>query len=65
MPSLQALNTSINDYLASMYSEGALNEEQAAQSAGMLYILCDIDRIGVKELKKEPDLCVYLPDESG
>ena len=55
----------------------------------MLYILCDIDRIGqlalditenlqvqnkgklkyskeaVKELKKAPDLCVYLPDESG
>ena len=44
--SLQALNTSINDYLASMYSEGVLNEEQAAQSAGMLYILCDIHRIG-------------------
>ena len=44
--SLQALNTSINDYLASMYSEGVLNEEQAAQSAGILYILCDIDRIG-------------------
>ena len=44
--SLQALNTSINDYLASMYSEAVLNEEQAAQSAGMLYILCDIDRIG-------------------
>ena len=44
--SLQALNTSINDSLASMYSEGVLNEEQAAQSAGMLYILCDIDRIG-------------------
>lgn len=44
--SLQALNTSINDYLASMYSEGVLNEEQAAQSAEMLYILCDIDRIG-------------------
>ena len=44
--SLQALNTSINDYLASMYSAGVLNEEQAAQSAGMLYILCDIDRIG-------------------
>ena len=44
--SLQALNTSINDYLASMYSEGVLNEEQVAQSAGILYILCDIDRIG-------------------
>ena len=44
--SLQALNTSINDYRASMYSEGVLNEEQAAQSAGILYILCDIDRIG-------------------
>ena len=40
--SLQALNTSINDYLASMYSEGVLNEEQAAQSAGMLYIVCEL-----------------------
>ena len=57
--SLQALNTSINDYLASMYSEGVLNEEQAAQSAGMLYILCDIDRIGQLALDITVNLQVH------
>ena len=44
---LQKLYVSINDYLASMYSEGVLTEEQASQSAGVLYVLCDIDRIGI------------------
>lgn len=43
---LQKLYASINDYFASLYSGGVLTEEQAAQSAGMQYILCDIDRIG-------------------
>ena len=33
---LQKLYVSINDYLASMYSEGVLTEEQASQSAGVL-----------------------------
>ncbi len=44
---LQKLYVSINDYLASMYSEGVLTEEQASQSAGVLYVLCDIARIGI------------------
>lgn len=39
------LSGSINEYLASMFSEGVLTEEQAAQSAGIMYVLCDIDRI--------------------
>lgn len=43
---LQKLYASINDYFASLYSGGVLTEEQASQSAGMQYILCDIDRIG-------------------
>lgn len=43
---LQKLYASVNDYFASLYSGGVLTEEQAAQSAGMQYILCDIDRIG-------------------
>lgn len=43
---LQKLYTSINDYFSSMYSGGVLTEEQASQSAGMQYILCDIERIG-------------------
>lgn len=40
------LNTRINDYMASMFSEGVLTEEQATQSVGIMYVLCDIDRIG-------------------
>lgn len=43
---LQKLYASVNDYFASLYSRGVLTEEQASQSAGMQYILCDIDRIG-------------------
>lgn len=43
---LQKLYASVNDYFASLYSGGVLTEEQASQSAGMQYILCDIDRIG-------------------
>ena len=43
---LQKLYASVNDCFASLYSGGVLTEEQASQSAGMQYILCDIDRIG-------------------
>lgn len=41
------LNTSITDYLSELYSEGVLTEEQAAQSTGMIYVLCDIDRMAM------------------
>ena len=41
------LNTSITDYLSEMYSEGVLTEEQAGQSTGMIYVLCDIDRMAM------------------
>lgn len=40
------LNKSINDYLATLFAEGVLTEKQASQSAGIMYVLCDIDRIG-------------------
>lgn len=40
------LNKSINDYLATVFAEGVLTEKQASQSAGIMYVLCDIDRIG-------------------
>ena len=39
------LNTSSTDYLSAMYSEGVMTEEQAAQSTGIIYVLCDIDRM--------------------
>lgn len=42
-----SLNQSINEYLAAVFSEGVLTEEQATQSAWMMYVLCDVDRIGM------------------
>ena len=41
-----AMNQSINEYLAAIFAEGVLTEEQATQSTGLMYVLCDIDRIG-------------------
>ncbi|MGN0514492.1 MAG: Na/Pi cotransporter family protein [Lachnospiraceae bacterium] len=40
------LSQKINDYLASMFAEGVMTEEQANESTSLLYVLCDIDRIG-------------------
>ena len=40
------LSQNINDYLTAMFSEGVMTEEQANDSASLLYVLCDIDRIG-------------------
>ena len=39
------LNQSINDYLAAVFAEGVVTEDQAIQSTGIMYVLCDIDRI--------------------
>lgn len=39
------LNESITEYLSTMYSEGVLTEEQATQTAGIMYVLCDVDRM--------------------
>ena len=40
------LSESINEYLGALFSDGKLTEEQATKSAGIMYVLCDIDRIG-------------------
>ena len=37
---------SIMEYLANLFSAGVLTEEQATQTAGLMYILSDIDRMG-------------------
>lgn len=55
------LNESITEYLSSMYSEGVLTEEQANQSTGIMYVLCDIDRIAV--LCKEISESVFSQKE--
>lgn len=40
------LYDSIMEYLANLFSAGVLTEEQATQTAGLMYILSDIDRMG-------------------
>lgn len=42
-----ALYEHINEYLVALFAEGVLTESQANDSAGLMYILCDIDRIGI------------------
>lgn len=41
------LNEQINDYLAGMFTSGVMTEEQTNQTAGIIYMLCDVDRIAV------------------
>lgn len=43
---VRELYVSINDYLNTMFSEGVMTEDQAGQSTRLMYILCDVDRIG-------------------
>lgn len=44
---VRRLDDSITEYLADMFSAGVLTEEQATQTAGIMYVLSDIDRIGM------------------
>lgn len=37
----------INDYFAAMFAEGVMTETQVGESAGLMYALCDIDRMGM------------------
>lgn len=43
---VRELYMSINDYLYTMFSEGVMTEDQAGESTRLMYILCDVDRIG-------------------
>ncbi len=43
---LDALQTEINDYLSELFSSGALTEQQAAQTARLLCVLSDVERMG-------------------
>ncbi|MGN0106813.1 MAG: Na/Pi cotransporter family protein [Hominilimicola sp.] len=42
----RGLNNEITEYLAELFASGALTEEQATQTAGIMHVLSDIDRIG-------------------
>jgi len=43
---VRSLDGKITDYLTDLFAAGVLTEEQATQTAGMMYVLGDIDRIG-------------------
>ena len=43
---VHVLSQKINDYLVLMYAEGVMTEEQANDSTSLMYVLCDIERIG-------------------
>lgn len=42
----RTLYNRITDYLAELFASGGLTEEQAAHTAGIMYMLSDIDRVG-------------------
>lgn len=42
----RSLNNEITEYLAELFASGTLTEEQATQTAGIMHVLSDIDRIG-------------------
>ncbi len=44
---VHTLSGAVTDYMAELYASGALTGQQADESAGVLYILSDIDRIGL------------------
>ena len=44
---IRKLYNRIMEYLANMFSAGVLTEEQASQTAGLMYILSDVDRRGM------------------
>ncbi len=44
--SLDTLNSEINEYLAELFASGALTEMQATQTAKLMYVLADVERMG-------------------
>ncbi len=44
--SLGMLNAEINEYLAELFSAGVLTEMQATQTAKLMYVLADVERMG-------------------
>lgn len=43
---LKGLGSKITEYLSGLFSAGVLTEEQAAQTAGVMYLLGDVERMG-------------------
>lgn len=50
----RSLDARITEYLSDLFASGVLTEEQVSQTAGIMYVLSDVDRIG--------QLCVDVAD---
>lgn len=47
LDAVKSLHARITQYLTDLFAYGSLNEEQASQSAGIMYVLSDVDRMGI------------------
>lgn len=47
LDAVKSLHARITQYLTDLFASGSLNEEQAFQSAGIMYVLSDVDRMGI------------------
>lgn len=45
---VENLYQNINNYLNAMFAEGVMTEEQAGESTRLMYVLCDIYRMGMR-----------------
>ena len=57
---VERLGKCITEYLASLFSSGSLTEQQAAQTASLMCVLSDVERMGtlsveMAECSKGPD----------
>ena len=53
---IKTLTDRITEYLASLFSSGTMTEQQAAQTASLMYVLSDVERMGT--LSVEVARCV-------
>lgn len=44
---VESLSGKITEYLSGLFSAGVLTEEQANQTAGIMYVLSDVERMGI------------------
>lgn len=47
LDAVKSLHARITQYLTDLFASGSLNEEHASQSAGIMYVLSDVDRMGI------------------
>ena len=59
---IKKLTVQITEYLASLFSAGSMTEQQAAQTASLMYLLSEVERVGT--LSVEVTKCVQEKTEN-